>query len=605
MRVVATAGHVDHGKSSLVLALTDTDPDRFPEEKARGLTIDIGFAFTELDDEIVGFVDVPGHIRFVKNMLAGVGAVEVAVVIIAATEGWMPQSEEHVRILELLDVRHGLIVITKADLVDDETLELAQLELADRLGDSLIASWPVVVCDSLSGRGIDAVRTSLTAVLAAAPRARDAGRARLWVDRVFSAKGAGTVVTGTLALGQLSVDDEVLIEPGARRARVRGIESHHQRLDRAEPGSRVAINLAGIEHTAVHRGDAIVRPGLWATPSVVDVEVLHVPGQQLPRRGQLSAHIGSGEHRVRWRALDDDGRVGRIRLDAAVPLAPGDRIVLRSTGRRATVGGAIVVDVDPPRRSVVAIERAGFDADGRLLAQRAWLRVDDVVQLAGVNRSDAAERLDAMVTSGRALRVGDAVAASEHLESLRRSARERVTTHHEREPHARGIDLASLASSLRCDSARLRTALEGDPNLVVEREIVRFVDHLGRASDDPEGQRFIEALEATPYAPPSATEAGVDPRIARALVREAVVVELDGMMFAASAFARARQLLAATVVERGTLTVSDARDLLGSSRKFVLPIVNQLDREGVTRRRGDDRIPGPTATAAAATPTPP
>src|SRR5882757_9140200 len=212
MRVVATAGHVDHGKSSLVLALTGTDPDRFPEEKARGLTIDLGFAFCTLPSgQVVGFVDVPGHVRFVKNMLAGVGAVDVALLVVAANEGWMPQTEEHMNILDLLDVRHGMVAITKASLVDDETLDIVQLEIAERIG------WPVVVVDSVLGRGLDELRTTLDSVLQNAPAPRDVGRPRLWIDRVFAAKGAGTVVTGTLTGGALARDDEVALEPGGRR----------------------------------------------------------------------------------------------------------------------------------------------------------------------------------------------------------------------------------------------------------------------------------------------------------------------------------------------------------------------------------------------------
>src|SRR6476659_1463255 len=212
MRVVATAGHVDHGKSSLVFALTGTDPDRFPEEKARGLTIDLGFAFCTLPSgQVVGFVDVPGHVRFVKNMLAGVGAVDVALLVIAANEGWMPQTEEHAQILDLLDIRHGMVALTKAALVDEDTLELARLQVEERV------DWPVVVVDSLSGLGVDEVATTLDSVLAAAPAPLDVGRPRLWVDPVFAAKGSGTVVTGTATGGALARDDEVLIEPGGRR----------------------------------------------------------------------------------------------------------------------------------------------------------------------------------------------------------------------------------------------------------------------------------------------------------------------------------------------------------------------------------------------------
>ncbi|HZI36965.1 MAG TPA: selenocysteine-specific translation elongation factor, partial [Acidimicrobiia bacterium] len=258
MRVVATAGHVDHGKSSLVLALTGTDPDRWPEEKTRGPTIDLGFAFTTLPSgQELGFVDVPGHVRFLKNMLAGVGAVEAAILVVAATEGWMPQSEEHLRILDLLGISHGLAVITKADLVDDDLLELARLEVEERLAQAdSFTPTDVLAVDSRSGRGLDDLRVALDAMLASAPLAVDRGRPRLWVDRVFAAKGAGTIVTGTMAGGTLALDTEVVILPGRRRARVRHIESHHEELSEAGPGRRVALNLAGIDHTELARGSA-------------------------------------------------------------------------------------------------------------------------------------------------------------------------------------------------------------------------------------------------------------------------------------------------------------------------------------------------------------
>ncbi len=314
MRVVATAGHVDHGKSSLVLALTGTDPDRFAEEKARGLTIDLGFAFTTLPSGTeVGFVDVPGHVRFLKNMLAGVGAVEVAVFVVAATEGWMPQSEEHLRILELLGVHHGVVAVTKADLVDDDLLELALLDVEEHLAGSALAGAPVVACDSLSRRGLDDLVHALDDALAAAPEAADDDRPRLWVDRVFAAKGAGTVVTGTLVGGCVAVDDELTVPRLARldrRMRVRGIESAHRRLDRVGPGSRVALNLVGIDHHELRRGDALVRDGQWSLTKVVDVALRPVTPTPLPTRGRWQVYVGSGEHECRWRAFGIDGGDG-------------------------------------------------------------------------------------------------------------------------------------------------------------------------------------------------------------------------------------------------------------------------------------------------------
>jgi selenocysteine-specific elongation factor len=557
MRVVATAGHVDHGKSALVQALTGTDPDRFPEEKARGLTIDLGFAFTTLaSGQVVGFVDVPGHVRFVKNMLAGVGAVDVALLVVAANEGWMPQTEEHTQILDLLDVRHGMIALTKADTVDNDTLDLARLEVEERL------SWPVVVVDSLSGRGLADVRATLDDVLAAAPAPRDTGRPRLWVDRVFAAKGAGTVVTGTSTGGMLRRDDEVVIEPGARRARVRRIESHHAQLDAVGPGARVALNLAGVDHQDVQRGDAVVLPGQWAVVDAVDVTLRALPDHVFARRCAVDVHVGSGEQRGRLRLLDDAGTYARVRLSRPLPLAPGDRLVLRSSGAQATVGGAVVADVAPARRTADALARLRLPLAARVLASTPWCTPSEFARLAG--RPPGA---------GEAERVGDWLVTPEELARVRARAAEL------------GRDgwpaITTVAAACGIDVAQLRAAVG---------------DTLGESPlEHPAARALLEALEAEPFAPPAPADVGASPALIRALVRAGALVDVDGVIFSATALAEARRRVARAVVERGELTVADVRDLLGSTRKYVLPIVNRMDAEGVTRRRGDLRIPGPRA----------
>jgi selenocysteine-specific elongation factor len=511
--------------------------------------------------------------------------------VVAANESWMPQSEEHGAILDLLGVRTGIIAITKADVVDPETLLVTQLEVEEHLAGSALADAPVVVCDSVSGRGIDEVRAALDAVLATAPPPRDLDRPRLWVDRVFAAHGAGTVVTGTLTTGCLAVGDEVLA--GAHAARIRGVETAGRRLERAEPGTRVALNLAGVEHRALRRGDAVVRPGQWVTPPVVDVAVTTLADEEPPRRRRLHAAIGSGEQRVAWRSLDDDARYARVRLETPRPLAPGDRFVLRDLGRRRTVAGAEVLDVAPTRRAKEAPGRLRLPLGERLLAASPWLTPDALTRHGGLATDDARALADALVDDGRAERRDGWLVDATALRAVEGAALERVEAHHRAHPREPGLELGRLAAILGVGPEQLRVALAGGGDLVVERGAVRHRGHAARVSAGPDGERVLAAFEAAPFAPPAPD--GADAALVRSLVREGALVDLDGVVFAATALPRARELVVGALASRERLTVADIRTLLESTRKYVVPICGWLDRTGVTRRRGDDRVPGPTS----------
>ena len=392
MHVVATAGHVDHGKSTLVKALTGTDPDRLAEEKQRGLTIDLGFASAALPSgRGVAFVDVPGHVRFLKNMLAGVGGVDACLFVVAATEGWKPQSEEHLRILELLGLDHGLVALTKVGQADDDLVELARLEIAEQVAGTFLADAPVVAVDAVDGTGVDDLIAAVDELLAVTPTAVDLKRPRLWIDRVFAAKGAGTVVTGTLAGGMLRVDDELTVLPAGRTVRVRALQSLHAERTKVGPGNRVAANLSGVSHDEVTRGDVLVRPEQWHTTAMVDgdLRVLSSLPHPVTRRGAHLAYLGSGEHPVRVRVLGPDaiepGTVGHVRLHLPVglPLVPGDRFILRESGRGETLGGGEILDVDPIRPAAHA--RPDRDVD-RVIAERGRVDVDHLLRLTGERR---------------------------------------------------------------------------------------------------------------------------------------------------------------------------------------------------------------------------
>jgi selenocysteine-specific elongation factor len=567
MRVVATAGHVDHGKSTLVFALTGTDPDRFEEEKRRGLTIDLGFAHATLPSGAgISFVDVPGHVRFLRNMLAGVGAVDACLFVVAATEGWKPQSEEHLRILEMLGIRNGVIVLTKRDLVDAESLEIARLDVADHVAGTFLAEAPIVAVAAPSGAGLDELRTALDELVARTPRAPDRGRARLWIDRVFAAKGSGTVVTGTLVDGSVRRDDQLVVEPGARSVRVRGIQTLGAGVDAIAPGNRVALNLSGVAQDDLHRGDCVVAPGRWRASDRFDatLDVLATLGHEVSRRGAYMAYVGSREVPVRLRLLGADalapGTRGSVRvfLPVPLPMLPGDRYVLRESGRDETIGGGEVLDIAPVTK---ASHAAPDGTVARAIAERGWVDVGELELLTGV----AVEPV-----------IGHWATTPELLEATRLRVRTAIETAGEH-----GVDTAALAEHERAvvltlegvivQGGRARLASSGDP----------YADHPLAAA--------IKAGGFSPETPPDADRTTI-----RELTRRGLLVERDGVLFHSDAIddaaALASDLLGADPVG---FTVATFREQAGVSRKYALPLLAELDARGITRRRDDLRIAGP------------
>jgi len=569
MHVVGTAGHVDHGKSTLVQALTGMDPDRLAEEKERGLTIDLGFAWTTLPSgRAVGFVDVPGHVRFIKNMLAGVGAVDACLFVVAASEGWKPQSEEHLRIVELLGVRHGLIALTKVGVVDDDTRQLAALEVSERVTGTFLEAARVIDVDAVAGIGVEDMRAALDDLLAATPTAADRDRPRLWVDRVFAAKGSGTVVTGTLTGGSIAVGEELALLPGDRHVRVRALQTHQEARQRAEPGSRVAANLTGVHHEQVRRGDALVRAGQWEPTKVFDASLQILAGLDHPvsRRGAFHAYIGSGEHPATLRLLGagpaevEPGAAAlvRVHLPVDVALVPGDRFVLRESGRAETVGGGEVLDVAP----LLSVRRAAPSRSvERVVAERGWVDVDLLERLTGERRPPV---------FGRWV-VSDAASAST-IDELERAIAG---------AGALGLDVATL-------DERHRAALGRVEGVVIDGGRARR----STSADPLAGHPFVARLEASLFSPPEPE--GVDRAELRELVRRGLVVERDGCYFASAAVDEAARRVAVLLANAPDgVTVAQVRDALGTTRKHALPLLAQLDATGVTRRRGDVRIAGP------------
>jgi selenocysteine-specific elongation factor len=573
MRVIATAGHVDHGKSTLVMALTGVDPDRWPEEKARGLTIDLGFASTTLPSgEEIAFVDVPGHGRFVKNMLAGVGSVDACLFVVAATEGWKAQSEEHLRILELMGLSHGLVALTKVGLVDDEWRQLAVMDVQDHLAHTFLDGSDIVEVDVPNGVGVDELRAALDRLTAVVPPAADMGRPRMWVDRSFSIRGSGTVVTGTLTGGSLTIGDEMVIEPGGHPARIRSLQSHYTQLEHAAPGRRLAVNLNRIARTEVTRGQALVRPGQWHLSARFDatLAVLSSVAHPVEGRGAYSVYTGSGEYPARLRLIGpgalDPGSEGRARFwltrGSRIPLVPGDRYVLREAGRFETVGGGEILDIDP----VLPLTRAAPDRSvSRVVRERGWVDADLLSRLVGQTIQPT---------------LGRWACDPEVLVRSRTALAERV-----QKAGSAGLDLASLDER---DRALVAAGIDG---MVVQAGRAVEAAHADASLSD-DAARILDELTAAGCSPPPATPARMG--AIRELERRGLAVQAGTEWFASEAVDHAvvvlRQLL--TTRPEG-FTVGEARDALGSSRKHVMPLLSFLDSSGVTRRRGDLRVAGP------------
>jgi selenocysteine-specific elongation factor len=583
-RVVATAGHVDHGKSTLVRALTGMEPDRLAEERRRGLTIDLGFAWTRLPSGTdLAFVDVPGHERFVTTMLAGAGPVPAALIVVAADEGWMPQSGEHLDALDALGVGHGLLVITRCDLLDPEPArEDALTEIARS---SLDVPGVVEVC-ATRGEGLDALRTALDGLVAAIPEPDPRADVRLWVDRAFSIRGAGTVVTGTLGAGTVRVDDE--LELNGRRVHVRGLQSLGEPVGEARGVARIAVNLRGVPREAVARGDALHTPDAWLAPTDFDVALRGVRGVQpgpLPREVML--HAGSTAVVVRVRPLGPG--FARLRPERPLPLRIGDRAVLRDPGRRAVVAGAEVLDVLPPalRRRGAAARRAaelaepGAGTAAGELRRRGAVRVADLVAMgvpeAEVDAVSAARADGWLVAPARAEEAGSALTAA-------------VRAHDAAEPLDPGLTIEAARRAAALPTPGLVAAVLAATGTLQLRE---GRVHDGGSPGLPERVRAAMEelrvdLTAHPFRAPEADRLaalGLGPRELAALVRAGELIAIaDGVVLSPDAPDRAVDVL------RGVgpaFTLSEARQALGTTRRVVVPLLEHLGRTGRTVRVDD------------------
>ncbi len=633
MFVISTAGHVDHGKSTLIQALTGIHPDRLKEEREREMTIDLGFAnFALPDGKQIGVVDVPGHRDFIENMLAGVASVDAALLIVAADEGVMPQTREHLAILDLLHINTGVVALTKADMIDDEDwLDLVQEEVAGELATTSLRNAPIVPVSAVTGRGIADLQTALSAQLSnSSPRA-DLGRPRLNVDRVFTIAGFGTVVTGTLLGGSLRLTDTVEILPNKLPARVRGIQSHDHAVDVIAPGNRTAINLSGVDHRDLQRGNVITAPGYLEPSTRFDAEFQHLTDAHtslpLKHNAEVKLFVGAAEVTAKARILGgktelkpgEDGWLQLV-LSAPVAVAKGDRFILRRPSPAATIGGGTVIDPHPARRhkprdtSVVARLKVlsqgtpgevlvqAIEPDGvlefRQLVERINLGADALTN--AVTEATAATDLHLLDSSApEKLRASakTLVASNRYWQAFKSGALTQLGRYHVENPLRLGMQREELKTRIGIKSGRIFNMLLRygvDQDLWLDAEaLVRLPDHTVVLTPAQEAAvaRLIQQFENAPYTPPSRKDAlaalGAD--VLTVILSEARLISVSPeVLLAPQAYADMVAFVKAAAVDG--VTVANVRDKFNASRKYALGLLEHLDAIGVTKRVGDERV---------------
>ncbi len=641
--IVATAGHVDHGKSALVRALTGTDPDRLPEEKARGITIDLGFAQLVLPGLTLGIVDVPGHEDFVKNMVAGVGSVDAALFVVAADDGWMPQTEEHLEILAYLGVERAVVALTKIDLATDEPAAIAAIAaVRARLRSSPFEDAPIIPTSVVTGWGLHELKTALARVLAAAPPPPDIGKPRLPVDRVFSLRGIGTVVTGTLTGGTLARGQAVVAQPSGRAGHVRSVQNHGHETEQSLPGTRTALNLPDFAATgdaALTRGEVVTLPEFGATTSGSTLDVLltrsdrkllsaHPSHQPQLRDGTtVRVHHGSAHWNARVSFLDrgivaPGGRgIARLRCEHPVFAFAGDRFIVRDGSGRGTLAGGCVLDPDPPHRPFRR------PAQRRFLQRRAAAPADPTEAVAALLERDHAvpraslwqkstfspAEIDRavlqLIERGAAFLADDFLGDASWWQTLRGRAAALIDATHRDHPEHIGLKVDELRAAFwrglsRADLFVFRVSdlfaflVRG---LVEKGEFLLVGTSLRRAAHRPglpahlqaSGDRLRAALAAKPFEPPSRQELapdGVSRQALRFLFDTGEALELGpDLVLLEASFRRMKTIIVRALRSAGPATTSDLRQILGTTRRVLIPFLEHLDRAGVTRREGDRR----------------
>jgi selenocysteine-specific elongation factor len=629
--VVGTAGHIDHGKSSLVRALTGIDPDRLKEEKERGITIDLGFAHLEPQDGLsLGFVDVPGHERFVKNMLAGVGGIDLVMLVVAADESVMPQTREHFDICRLLRIPAGVLVVTKCDLVDAELREIAAMETRELVAGSFLEGAPLVEVSTRTGDGLDRLKETLLDLARSAPSRSAAGRFRLPVDRVFSMKGFGTVTTGTITTGSVAQDDEIQVLPRGLAVRVRGIQVHGSRATRAAAGQRAALNLTGVEVSDLARGDVLVEPGGFAPTRMLDAELEVLPSSPVPMKdlARVHVHLGTAQVLARVRLLGGVKSVApgeralvQLRLEEPLVAARGDRFIVRRYSPLETIAGGLVLDAYPEKHSVAS--RRAFetveslrDSDPISIAARfvvengpSGLSEDELGRRLGAGASELESLVTALLAKGRAALVSRnprLLISPTLVDEIGKKLEGTLREFHRKNPLLGGMPRSELREKAGSGAAAeifdyLLAKLEEKKRLRSAKDLVSLFDHRIQLSDDETRARdlLLRSYEKAGVRPPTlpelASEIKLDEklleRVQRVLLKEGALVQIsEGMVFHRDSLSRLKESVRSCKPARDRIDVAFFKEMAGVTRKHAIPLLEWLDRERVTQRAGNERV---------------
>jgi len=634
MSCIGTAGHIDHGKSTLVKALTGIDPDRLAEEKERGMTIDLGFAWLTLPNgREVSIVDVPGHEGFIKNMLAGVGGIDAALLVIAADEGVMPQTREHLAILDLLRVPRGVVALTKADLMDDEWLELVREEVREVLQPTTLAAAPIIAVSAFTRQGIPELLAALERMLDEAEERQNIARPRLPIDRVFTMTGFGTVVTGTLLDGRFQVGQEVEILPRGLKSRIRGLQTHRHTVAAAQAGSRVAINVANVARTELSRGDVVALPGQLRPTLLVDarIQLLADAPHPLEHNTQVNFYSGAQEIAARVRLLDAEKLLpgqsawGQLRLSRPAALARRDRFILRISSPSMTIGGGEVVDTQPRyhRRFQQAVldqlrtlERAAPDELVLAALDRRTVRVasqnaaqakgligyelEEIVTQSNLAQDVTRQTLETLLQEGRVRQVGAFWFARSVWDALREETQRMLAAQHRQYPLRAGLSKEEWRTRLHL-TPKMATEVfaglqaEGIAAEAAAGGLIRLPDFVPTFSKPQQQQiaQLLRQFRENPYTPPGRGEAEtlVGAEALAALIEQGQLVKLgENILFLRETCDAASAAIVAYLRAHGKITAAEARDLLGGTRKYILPLLEYMDAQKITRRMGDERV---------------